>query len=72
MIMTQPTVKEWPKSDIETLDREIGSRLQRLSAGRATAQDVSEASGLIRDRADFMMPGVFRRLRLRQSEKKAS
>ena len=41
--MTQPTVKEWPKSDIETLDREIGARLQRLSAGRATAQDVSDA-----------------------------
>jgi len=33
---------------------------------------LSEASRLIRDRADFMMPGVFRRLRLRQSEKKAS
>ena len=65
--MTQPTVKEWPKSDIETLDREIGARLQRLSAGRATAKDVSEASRIIRDRADFMMPGVFRRLRLRQS-----
>jgi hypothetical protein len=70
--MVQPAVKEWPKSDIETLDLEIGTKLQRLSAGLATAQDVSEASRLIRDRADFMMPGVFRRLRLRQSEKKAS
>ncbi len=69
--MTVSTAKEWPASDLETLDREIGSRLQRLSARHATAQDVSEASRLIRDRADYMMPGVFRRLRSRRAEKKA-
>ncbi len=70
--MTQPKAKEWPKSDIETLDREIGERLQRLSAGHASAQDVSEASRLIRKRADFMMPGIFQRLRQRRAKKKAS
>ncbi|MEW6435768.1 MAG: hypothetical protein AB1508_01200 [Pseudomonadota bacterium] len=70
--MTLSTAKEWPISALETLDREIGNRLQRLSAGEATAQDVSEASRLIRDRANYMMPGIFRRLRLRRAAKKAS
>ncbi len=69
--MTTATAKEWPVSDLETLDRKIGDRLQRLSAGHATSEDVSEASRLIRDRADYMMPGIFRRLRQRRTEKKA-
>ena len=70
--MKNPLETEWPKPDIETLDRKMGDRLRRLSSGRATAQDVSEASELIRERADFMMPGIFHRLKTRPPKKKAS
>lgn len=69
--MDKTQVKEWPQPDLETLDRQIGDRLHRLASGHASAQDVSEASKLIRERADFMMPGVFHRLRLRPPRKKA-
>jgi len=69
--MDKSQVKEWPKSDLETLDREIGDRLHRLAAGKASSQDVSEASELIRERADFMMPGVFRSLEFGSFKKKA-
>jgi hypothetical protein len=69
--MNKPLAQNWPKPDLETLDREIGNRMHRLAAGRASAQDVSEASKLIRDRADFMMPGIFQRLSLRPLKKKA-
>ncbi len=67
--MNETKVKEWPKSDIETLDREIGTRLHRLAKGNASSQDVSEASALIRERADFMMPGIFERLHIRAAKK---
>jgi hypothetical protein len=70
--MTQPKVDQWPRSGVEALNQEIGVRLRRLSAGKATAQDVSEASRLIRERAARMMPGIFRRQRLRQTEKKSA
>ncbi|PWB92810.1 MULTISPECIES: hypothetical protein [Methylosinus] len=69
--MKKPLAQNWPKPDLETLDREIGSRMHRLSAGRASAQDASEASKLIRDRADFMMPGIFQRLSTGGQKKKA-
>ena len=63
--------EQWPVSPIETLDREIGTRIRRLSDGTATAQDVSEATRLIRERADRMMPGIFRRLRAERAERRA-
>jgi hypothetical protein len=61
--MTRIRPEQWPISPIETLDQEIGSRIRRLSDGTATAQDVSEATRLIRERADRMMPSIFGRLR---------
>lgn len=70
--MSEEQVKEWPKPDLETLDREIGNRLHRVAVGRASSQDVSEASELIRERADFMMPGLIRRHQLKLDAKKAS
>ena len=44
-------------------DREIGIRIHKLSAGLATASEISEATRLIRERADSMMPRVFSRVR---------
>ena len=70
--MTKPTIEQWPRPGIEALDREIGVRIGRLSDGKATAEDISEASRLIRERADHMMPGILRRRRERRLEKKAS
>jgi hypothetical protein len=70
--MNQKKNDEWPTSDIETIDRKIAARLQRVAAGSATSQEVSEASGLIRERADFMMPGIFRSTPARKDVKKAS
>jgi hypothetical protein len=67
--MTQGKPEQWPASPIEALDLEIADKLGRLSNGTATAEDVSEATRLIRERADRMMPSVFRRLK---SERKAS
>lgn len=67
--MTQPRLGQWPMSPIEALDLEIADKVGRLSSGTATAEDVSEATRLIRERADRMMPSVFRRLK---SERKAS
>jgi hypothetical protein len=67
--MTQPKLEQWPTSPIEALDLEIADKVGRLSNGTATAEDVSEATRLIRERADRMMPSVFRRLK---SERKAS
>ncbi|MBL8572995.1 MAG: hypothetical protein JNM13_04900 [Hyphomicrobiaceae bacterium] len=55
--------REWPVADVDKLDREIGKRAHRISSGNASATDVSEATRLIRERADLMMPGVFVRLR---------
>jgi hypothetical protein len=69
--MTAIKAELWPRSPIETLDQEIGTRVRRLSDGTATAQDVSEATRLIRERADRMMPGIFRRLRAERGERKA-
>jgi hypothetical protein len=63
---------EWPTSVIETIDRKISEKLQRVAAGKATSEEVSEASGLIRARADFMMPGIFRAARARKGVKQAS
>jgi hypothetical protein len=40
-----------------------GLRVRRFSDGTATAQDVSEATRLIRERADRMMSGIFQQLR---------
>lgn len=54
---------DWPVADADALDRELGTRVHKLSAGHATATDVSEATGLIRKRAEHMMPGVFEKLR---------
>lgn len=48
-------------SEIEALDREISNRMQRLRSGRASEQEVAEASQLIRERAFFMMPKIFQR-----------
>jgi hypothetical protein len=67
--MTEPKLEQWPMSPIEALDLEIADKVGRLSNGTATAEDVSEATRLIRERADRMMPSVFRRLK---SERKAS
>lgn len=53
----------WPVSDIDKLDKELGTRIHRISSGHATATEVSEATRLIRERADYMMPGAFARLR---------
>jgi hypothetical protein len=64
--MAQPKIEQWPKSGVETLDREIAVRMRRWSNGVASAQDISEATRLIRERADHMMPGIFRRRRLRE------
>jgi hypothetical protein len=50
-----------PLSDAARLDREIGERIHRISSGRVVPGDVSEASRLIRERADLMMPEVLRR-----------
>lgn len=69
--MNDQVIKEWPKPDLETLDRELGDRLHRLATGAASARDVSEASKLIRERADFMMPGLFQKLGVRPVKKKA-
>lgn len=70
--MTQAKAKEWPTSAVETLDQKIGERIRRLSDGTATSQDISEATRLIRERADTMMPPIFRRLRAQRAEKKAN
>lgn len=68
--MTQQSkIDHWPMPEIEALDREIGVRIRRLSEGKASAEDISEASRLIRKRADCMMPGIFRHRRTRQAEK---
>ena len=69
--MTQIKPEQWPVSPIGTLDQEIGTRVRRLSDGTATAQDVSEATRLIRERADRMMPDIFRRLRAERAERRA-
>ena len=63
------TLPKWPTSPIEELDLEIAEKVGRLSDGTATAEDVSEATRLIRERAERMMPSVFRRLR---DERKAA
>jgi hypothetical protein len=70
--MAHPKIEQWPSPGIEALDREIGVRLRRLSDGNATAEDISEASRLIRERADHMMPGILRRQRMRQAEKETA
>jgi hypothetical protein len=59
--------REWPLSDVDKLDRELGIRIHKLSAGRATASEISEAMRLIRERADSMMPSVFSRVRRQRS-----
>jgi hypothetical protein len=64
--MTQP---KWPSSPIEELDLEIAEKVGRLSDGTATAEDVSEATRLIHERAERMMPSVFRR---RKDERKTA
>jgi hypothetical protein len=61
--MTKLKIDQLPASPIERLDQQIGEKVRRLSKGTASAQDVSEATRLIRKRADQMMPEVFRRLR---------
>jgi hypothetical protein len=65
--MTQKSSErpEWPVSDIDKLDRELGLVLHKLSAGRATASEIGEATRLIRERADSMMPSIFSRKRRR-------
>ncbi|WP_457797436.1 hypothetical protein [Methylocystis sp. S23] len=70
--MKQKKNDAWPTSDIETIDRKISERLQRVATGNATSQEISEASGLIRERADFMMPGIFRTTTALKGVKKAS
>jgi hypothetical protein len=70
--MTQPKIEQWPRPGIEALDREIGVRVGRLSDGKATAEDISEVSRLIRERADHMMPGILRRQRARQAVKETA
>jgi hypothetical protein len=66
--MTQRKPEQWPASPIGALDLEIADKVGRLSNGTATAEDISEATRLIRERADRMMPNVFRRLK---AERKA-
>jgi hypothetical protein len=61
--MTQPKAEQWPTSPIGALDLEIADKVGRLSNGTASAEDVSAATRLIRERADRMMPNVFRRLK---------
>jgi hypothetical protein len=58
-------------SPIEALDLEIADKVGRLSNGTATVEDVSEATRLIRERADRMMPSVFRRLKAERKIKRS-
>jgi hypothetical protein len=69
--MMQRKPEQWPMSPIEALDLEIADKVGRLSNGTATAEDVSEATRLIRERADRMMPSVFRRLRAERKAKRS-
>ena len=69
--MTQQKNEVWPTSDIETMDRKISEALQRVVAGSATSQEISEATSFIRERADFMMPGISRQAPARKDVKKA-
>jgi hypothetical protein len=48
-------------SDFERIDSEIAFRIKKMSSGSASATEISEATKLIRERADKMMPGVFQR-----------
>ena len=58
--MAQSNADKWPKSRVETLNEEISLRMGRISDGKASSQDVSEVTRLIRERADSMMPAIFR------------
>jgi hypothetical protein len=69
--MTQAKLEQWPMSPIEALDLEIADKVGRLSNGTATVEDVSEATRLIRERADRMMPSVFRRLKAERKIKRS-
>jgi DNA-directed RNA polymerase sigma subunit (sigma70/sigma32) len=66
--MTQRKPEQSPASPIGALDLEIADKVGRLSNGTATAEDISEATRLTRERVDRMMPNVFRRLK---AERKA-
>jgi len=54
------------------IDRKISDALQRVVAGDATSREISEVTGLIRERAESMMPGVFRNSVHARAAKKAS
>lgn len=69
--MTQPKLGQWPTSPIEALDLQIADKVGRLSNGTATAADISEATRLVRERADRMMPSVFRRMRAEREAKRS-
>ena len=59
----------WPSSETEAIDREIAVRVNKMSSGRASAAEISEASKLIRQRGDRMMPGVFQKYGIADSKK---
>lgn len=52
---------EWPESDTETLDRQIAERVHKMAVGKASAEDISQATRLIRERGARMMPGAFKK-----------
>jgi hypothetical protein len=70
--MTQKENEGWPTSSVEMIDRKISDALQRVVAGDATSREISEVTGLIRERAESMMPGVFRNSVHARAAKKAS
>lgn len=56
--------KDWPVSDVDKLDQDLGRQASQLSSGHAQANTGSEATRIIRERASHMMPPVFAKLRL--------
>jgi hypothetical protein len=68
--MIETKSNKWPTSDMEAINYALGAKMHLLSTGTATAQDISEATRLIRERASYMMPGVFSRLPRSQRPRK--
>ncbi|MBS4047163.1 MAG: hypothetical protein KG075_12535 [Alphaproteobacteria bacterium] len=59
---------DWPVSDIDKLDQDLGKQVSQLSTGRASANSASEATRIIRERASHMMPPVFAKIRRDRSK----
>ena len=57
--MTPAALAKFATSSVDDIDVEIGARIRKVTAGNASASDISEVSSLVRKRAEAMMPGVF-------------